>query len=338
MVTIKHVAKHSGVSEATVSRVINGNSSVDPELRQRVLESIAALNYHPSGVARSLRRQQTRAVGLIVPDNRNPFFAEIARGIEMYCNGFGYSVYLCNSDDEADRELAYCETLYQQRVAGVIIAITGVTGQAIHYLQSRNMPVVLLDRGLSSTLLADTVQCDHYAGACRAIEYLLELGHCRIGVIAGERYAPYYERLHAYRDVLNARQLDIDERLIFQHSGQRTLELETGYLGAGHLLQLTGRPTAIFATNDMMAIGAMRWALEHGLRVPDDLSIVGVDDIPISSYVTPSLTTIAQPMIDLGREAAELLLSRIQDSSRNPIHELIAPSLIIRESTARASI
>src|SRR5512143_3554982 len=146
MVTIKQVAQHADVSRATVSRVLNDNPNVDPELRERVLRSIAVLGYQPNAVARSLRRQETRTIGLIVPDNRNAFFAEIARGIEEYCYSANYNVYLCNSADDEAKETEYCRNLYQQRVAGIIMSITGTTAEGVRYLQDRAMPIVLLDR------------------------------------------------------------------------------------------------------------------------------------------------------------------------------------------------
>ncbi|MEP7287283.1 MAG: LacI family DNA-binding transcriptional regulator [Chloroflexota bacterium] len=330
MVTIKYVAQHAGVSKATVSRVLNGNLNVNAEMRQRVLASIATLDYQPSALAGSLRRQRTRAIGLVVPDNRNPFFAELARGIEARCDEAGYSVYLCNSADSEQKEIDYCYKLYRQRVAGVAIAITGTSEQAIRYLQTNQMPIVLLDRGYPG-VEADSVQCDHYQGAYDAMDYLLGLGHRRFGLIIGLRHdPPVQDRLRATFDILHKHGLDIDHQMIYE---TQNYGHEAGYTGAQHLLSIRQRPTAIFAFNDSMAVGALRYALESGLRVPGDLSVIGVDNIPLSSFVYPSLTTVAQPMTEIGRAAADMLLARIEGTPASYIRKHLPAQLIVREST-----
>src|SRR5712691_2931507 len=256
MVTIKQVAKHAGVSSATVSRVLNDHPSVDQALRQRVLASVSALNYQPSAVARSLRRRETRTIGLVVPDNRNPFFAEIASSIEEYCYGAGYSVYLCNSANDKDKELEYCRNLYEQRVAGVIMSITGISAEGIQYLQEKSMPVVLLDRSYPN-IQANVVQCDHYAGAREAMEYLIQLGHRRFGVIMEPQWdPPIRDRLQACIGALQQHGLQLDPALTFETTGQ----YEGGYAGAARLFSAPNPPTAIFGFNDTMAIGALRYA------------------------------------------------------------------------------
>lgn len=338
MVTIKQVAETAGVSEATVSRVLNDHPTVDPALRQRVLETIAALNYQPSGVARSLRRQRTYTIGLIVPDNRNPFYAEIARAAEIFCGEAGYSVYLCNSDEDERKEIDYCHKLHQQRVDGVIAAITGISAEAIHYLKKHRMPVVLVDRG-HPEVQADIIQSDHYQGACDALEYLIELGHRRVAVISGEKHEPpIQERLKAYHDVLHKHRRTFDPTMIYESSGNKRPEFETGYAGGRYLLNRPDRPTAIFAFNDTIATGALRYAVEQGIGVPHELSIVGVDNIPLSSFISPRLTTVAQSMLELGRSAAELLLRRIQGLSEGCIQQRLPSPLLIRESTGKPTL
>lgn len=333
MPTIKQIAKHAGVSAATVSRVLNAHPKVSPDLRQRVHASIAELGYHPSAVARSLRRQKTHTIGLIVPDNSNPFFAQIAHGVEDAFYKAGFSVYLCNSEDDDDKELEYCRNLYQQRVAGVIMSSTGSIVEGIRYLQDKGMPVVLVDRGYPD-VEADRVQCDHYLGGCEAMEYLIGLGHRNFGFIMGpQRHPPVQARLRACRDTLTKYNLSLNPDSMYE---TLTWAHEAGYEGAKHLLSGEKRPTAIFAFNDTVAVGALRFALEQGIAVPDDLSIVGVDDIPLSSFVTPRLTTVAQPMTELGRAAAELLLKRIQGESGESKHLIFPTRLVIRESTGKA--
>ena len=334
VVTIKQVAQHAGVSRATVSRVLNDHPKVDPELRARVLASVAALNYQPNAVARSLRRQQTRTIGLIVPDNRNPFFAEIASGIEEFCYEANHSVYLCNSADDDAKEIEYCHNLYQQRVAGVAMSITGTTAEGIRYLQAKGMPIVLFDRSYPN-VEADSVQCDHYLGACSATEYLIGMGHRVFGLVIGRRrHPPVRDRLQACIDTLHKYGCELDPALIYETQGY---EYEGGYAAASHLFGQRQRPTAIFAFNDTLAIGVLRYALANGIGVPGDLSIVGVDNIPLSSFVSPALTTVAQPLNELGRTAARLLLDRVQGhATEASVHHVLPTELIIRESTGPA--
>jgi len=264
-----------------------------------------------------------------------PVFAEIAGGIEEYCYRIGYNVYLCNTADDADKELEYCQNLYRQRVAGVIMSITGTTPEGIHYLQARRMPVVLLDRSYP-TVEADCIQCDHYSGARQAVDYLFRLGHRHIGLVIGpRRHPPVKDRLQACLDMFAQYNCELDPRYIYE---TQNYEHEEGYHGADCLFSAQPQLTAIFAFNDMLAIGVLRYALEHGIRVPGDCSIVGVDNIPLSSFVTPRLTTIAQPMADLGRTAAQLLLERAsnRDGARVSIQQILPHQLIVRESTGPA--
>jgi LacI family transcriptional regulator len=271
---------------------------------------------------------------LIVPDNRNPFFAELARGIEEYSYSVGYNIYLCNSADDERKELEYCQNLYRQRVAGIIMSITGASPESICYLQERHMPVVLLDRGYPN-IDADCVQCDHYKGAREAMEYLIGLGHRHFGLVMGpRRHPPVRDRLQASSDVFAKHKCALNPDCVYETRGY---EHEEGYNGARYLLAQRPRPTAIFAFNDTLATGVLRYALEHGIDVPGELSIVGVDNIPLSAFVTPRLTTIAQPMADLGRIAAQLLLERVQNISGASVQRMLPPELIIRESTGPAA-
>ncbi len=330
--TMEDVAREAGVSRALVSLVMREQPNVSAERRQWVLEAAARLGYRPNAMARSLASRRTRTVGVILDDLRNPFFAEIAGGIEEYCYRVGYNVYLCNTADDANKELEYCQNLYRQRVAGVIICITGATPDGIHYLQARRMPTVLVDRSYPN-VEADIIQCNHYDGAHLAIEYLVQLGHRNIGLIIGPKlHPPVRARLQACLDTFA--QYDCILRPQCVHE-TRTYEHEEGYQGAACLFSAQPDLTAIFAFNDMLAIGALRYALEHGIRVPGDCSIIGFDNISLSSFVTPRLTTVAQPMAELGRTAAQLLLDRVADqqTSYTRIQQIFPPQLIIREST-----
>ena len=199
------------------------------------------------------------------------------------------------------------------------------------------MPVVLIDRRHSHIEVdreVDSVQCDHYLGARQAMEYLVSLGHRCIGLVIGpQRHPPVRDRLQACRDVLQAHGCELDPAYVYE---THSYEYDEGYVGVRHLLGLPIRPTAIFAFNDTMAIGVMHGALEQGIAVPGELSIVGVDNIPLSRFVSPCLTTVAQPMTELGRTSAEMLLNRVRDSSARPVQRLLPPELIIRDSTGPA--
>jgi len=325
------VAENAGVSKATVSRVLNNDSRVDPVLKQRVITSIEFLGYEPSVLASSLRRQETFSIGIVVPDNRNPFFAELTNVIESTLQPFNYSVYLCNSAEDGSKELTHCQHLYRQRVAGIVLATTGQTEKAIKYLKSRKTPFVLIDRGYPGNDV-DCIMADHYQGARLATEYLVSLGHKLIGIIAGPpAHPPVQDRVRGFEDTLEKHGLYQDPEMIcwfprFDH--------KAGYDGAKLLFSLTKRPTAIFAFNDIMAIGALSFALENRIEVPKELSIIGVDNISLSGYVTPKLTTVEQPIVEIGRAAAKLLLQRIQETSTSFVQQVLPSKLVVRDSTA----
>lgn len=332
MATIKDVARLAGVSTTTVSHVINETRYVSDELRARVLAAMEELNYRPNVLARGLRRGETKTIGLVVPDNSNPFFAEVARIVEDIGFENGYSVILCNSDGNLEKEAAYVNVLIAKQVDGVIFIAAGSKYEHLHELATAGIPVVVADRDIPQTL-ADVVLVDNEQGGYDATRYLLSLGHRRIACIAGPSdLTPSADRVHGYRRALGEFGVPIEEKWIvpgdFRYQG--------GEAAIAELLRLDEPPSAVFACNDVMAIGALRAVRSAGLQVPGDVSIVGFDDIPLASAVSPALTTVAQPIVELATLAAQLLMSRIQsDQQDGPKQRIVLDTeLIVRGSCA----
>jgi LacI family transcriptional regulator len=330
MATIHDVARRAGVSATTVSHVINSTRPVSSDLRDRVLLAMDELGFQPNALARSLRRKQSHTIGLVVPDTTNPFFAEMARGIEDAAYTAGHTVILCNSDGDTEREALYLELLLKRQVDGIVLVSASESVEVTRSISERALPIVVVDRELPGVAL-DCVFTDQVAGGRLATSHLLALGHRNIGCITGPAaLAPSEGRVQGYVAALKAAGRAVDDRLI----AHGDFHDRSGYTSGLRLLALDNRPTAIFASNDMMAIGAMAAAREFGLTVPGDISIVGYDDIGLAEYMNPPLTTVAQPKYELGRVSAQLLLERTLDRSLPPRRVLLRSSLVVRGSTS----
>ena len=333
MTTIREVAESAGVSYATVSHVINNTRLVSPETRERVLAAMTALNYRPNAVARSLRQGKTNTIGLVLPDSANPFFAEISRSIEDEAFNKGYSVFLCNTELDTQRELFYVDVLSKKQVDGIIFVAAGDQADSLDFLVRRNMPVVMIDRDVPNVEV-DAVLTDNELGGFLATQHLLELGHTRIACIAGpSSITPSAERIVGYRKALEQAGLSYDESLVLRgdYHSQSGMEITHS------ILKMNPRPTAIFALNDLMALGALRAAAEAGCSVPNDLAIVGYDDLDIARFTNPPLTTIAQPKKEVGTQAVSILVDRMTRKSSPPSRLVLPPELIIRRSTQAIS-
>jgi LacI family transcriptional regulator len=330
MATIKDVAAMAGVSFTTVSHVVNNTRPVSADVRAKVERAIIHLNYVPSAVARSLKARSTATIGLVVPNSTNPYFAELSRGVEDGCAREGYCMFFCNSDDDPTKQRNYLRTLQEKRADGLIVASAGDDAVLASSLIDTREPLVIVDRNIEG-LSADLVQIDHERGAYLATKHLLELGHVRIGCITGPvATAVSAMRVHGFIRAMAERGIEIEPRAIVESdfSGRGGLE------AAGRLFD-TVRPTAIFACNDMMGIGALRVAAERGIRVPHDCSIIGFDDIELSSYTYPALSTVGQSVRALGEAAAHMLIERISGAVSGPTRRrVITPRLVLRESTA----
>ncbi|MDF9777996.1 LacI family DNA-binding transcriptional regulator [Pseudomonas baetica] len=329
MATIKDVAALAGISYTTVSHVVNRTRPVSEEVRIKVEAAIQTLDYVPSAVARSLKAKTTATIGLLVPNSLNPYFAELARGIEDYCERNGYCVILCNSDDNPDKQRSYLRVLLEKRIDGLIVASAGGDSSLAQGLKGVRTPMVIVDRGLEG-VDADLVRIDHEYGAYLATRHLLELGHRDIATISGpENTRVAQMRLAGYRRALKEAGVEV--------SPERVLESDftsTGGYSAAAILLESNPPSAIFAANDMIGIGVLRAAAERNIRVPSELSVIGFDDIQMSRYVYPSLTTVGQSILQLGEMAAEVLLRRIATPDLMTDQRIVTPSIVIRESTA----
>jgi LacI family transcriptional regulator len=332
MATIKDVAAMAGVSFTTVSHVMNNSRPVSADVRAKVERAIVQLNYVPSAVARSLKARSTATIGLVVPNSTNPYFAELARGIEDHCERSGYCVFLCNSDDDPTKQRNYLRVLQEKRIDGLILASAGADGVLARTLAMAGVPIVVVDREIEG-LTADLVQIDHERGAYLATRHLLELGHVRIGCITGPvQMAVSAMRVHGFLRAMTERGIEIVKDGI----AEGDFTIPGGYVAGGRLLDDV-KPSAIFAGNDMMGIGALRAAAERKIRVPDELSIVGFDDIELSRYVYPALSTVGQSIVQLGDVAAQTLIERISGSAKGgPRRRVVTPQLAVRESTAIA--
>jgi LacI family transcriptional regulator len=335
MSNMRDVAIKAGVSVSTVSHVINETRFVSQETRSRVINAMEELNYQPNMLASSLRRKdkRTQTLGLLVPDSMNPFFTEALRGVEDACFAANYNVFLCNSENLPEKELEYLEVLISKQIDGIILISTG-TEDSLYLLEQHDIPTVLVDRELGQNKF-DNVIIDNQMGGQIAIQYLIKLNHTRIGCITGPNFlTPSAKRVHGYRKTLMDSGIAIDDALIVQGD----FRPQSGYTGMNKLFALEDRPTAVFACNDLMAIGAIHAIHERRLNVPLDISVIGFDDIMFSSYTMPPLTTVAQPSYEMGLIAAERLINRLSGTSSRPRQEILYPTLVVRKSCEKAHV
>lgn len=328
MVTIRDVAREAGVSVATVSRALNNSPNVDPGYAERARAAAARLGYRPNYVARNLRRQSTEMIALIISDVSNPFFTAIARGVEDVAQREGYSVLLCNSDENSAKESTYLGVAEQQRVAGVILS-PHQAGSDIARLRSAGIPVVVVDRPLSDDV--DTVLSESREGARLGTRHLIDAGWRRPACVTGPVSATTATlRLLGYRDAVQEAGLpEISAQSIFQQSG--------GSAATRDLLSRAEPPDALLIANAQMALGALDEIRRRGIEVGRDIGLVTFDDAPWAPLITPPMTVIAQPAYDIGSHAAELLLDRVRSPDAQAPQRLVLPtSLIVRGSSRRS--
>ena len=333
MATMKDVARAAGVSVATVSHVINSTRFVSAELAARVNAAMTDLGYTPDGTARSLRVRRTNTIGLVVPDNSNPFFAELARLIEE--DGFraGYTTILGNSTEQPARERQYVETLLSKRVDGLILAPTRHDNGGLQRLvRAARIPIVFVDRDVDVPGV-DKVLYDTESGGYAAGRHLLDLGHERIACIAGpSELSSVRARVTGLRRALEEAGKELRAHWLVESD----LQYAGGRDATAQLLAADEGFTAIFAANDLMAVGAIRELTARGIRVPEDVSVVGFDDAPLAVMVSPTLTTVRQPLHEMAATAVSLLLARLQDRDRPLARRVIPTELLVRESTTAA--
>lgn len=329
-VTIVDVAAEAGVSFGTVSRVINNDVHVKPETRARVLEAMQQLQFVANRQARSLAGGKSNTIGVLVPDLGTGYIGEIIRGIDSELSLTSFDLILFTTHRAATKEAGYVANLVKGTVDGLLIVLPRNPVDYIDTLTHRNYPFVLIDhQGTGKNCPA--VGATNWQGAYTATEYLINLGHRRIGFITGSMDLGCAEdRLKGYRSALRTYHVPEIPELIFEG----TFSQPDGYTGASLMLELAAPPTAIFASNDVMAMGVMDAIHNRGLRIPDDISVVGFDNIPQSAMVHPSLTTIQQPLEKMGRVAAQILLGILEDPGKDSGRIELPTELIIRDSTS----
>lgn len=328
---MRQIAVRARVSVGTVSHVINNTAGVREPVRRRVLEAIEHLGYQPSLLARGLRRNRTTIIGVIIPDISNPFFPLVVRGVEDIAYQNSYRLMLCNADNDAQKEQVYFDELRAYRMAGLIV-IPSANSRLVAAAASTQgeLPVICLDR-CPDGWNGDRITVDNTEGAYQAIHYLVELGHRRIAAITGQLHVTSaVERLKGFKRALREGGISIAPEYIQEGRFDRLSGYEKGLL----LLQFSPRPTAIFAANDLVALGVLAALRELGLRCPEDVSLVGFDDLELASFTNPALTTVAQPAYQLGSRAAALLFERLGGENLPAQHIVMKTTLKMRASTA----
>lgn len=326
--TMADVAREAGVSLMTVSRVVNEKGDVSPATRQRIVAIIERLGYRPSGIARGLATQRTGTLGLVLPDVANTFFANVARGAEQEAYARGYNIFLCNTNEDPRREIDLLRSLEEKRVDGVVLCSSRLQDAELRSLLAYHRAVVLINRQIESGGVCSVLIDDAYGGRL-ATQHLLQSGHRAVGFLAGPELSQSgRQRREGYRAAFAEAGLQVDRDWVCHCAP--TAE---GGLDAGREL-LTAHPdlSALFCYNDLVAVGVLRAAVELDRRVPQDLALVGYDDIPLANLVSPTLTTCRVPRNDLGKWAVKFLLVQIEGGDNRCDRVELKPELVVRES------
>lgn len=329
---MKDIARIAGVSLGTVSHVLNGTARVREPVSRRVLDAVQSTGYQPSQLARGLRRVRTNVIGMIIPDITNPFFPAVVRGAEDLAFSNGYRLILCNTDNDHSKELAHLSELRTYLPAGLIVipsTFSDLTAQARSY-RAAGTGVVCVDR-LPRDWSGDTVTADNQTGAYKAARHLIEMGHKQLATITGPLHLTNSkERLNGFKQAIK----DAKLQLAPEYVQEATFDKQGGASKARLLLRMIPRPTAIFAGNDMIALGVLTAIREAGLRCPDDVSVMGFDDLDLAETTNPALSSVSQSGYQLGTTAARILLDRIQGDSGPAKHIVLETSLKVRDSVA----
>lgn len=328
-VTIKDVAEKAGVSPATVSRVVGNYGYVSEKTRRKVLAVVEELGYRPDSIARSLVTRATHTIGLVVTDITNPFFANLVRGVEAVTWKHRYTLILANTDEDVQREKSIIQTLQEKRVdAFIVVPATSQTSPHLQEVISQGTPLVLVDRRVRD-LAVDTVMVDNEDGAYRAVSHLIRLGHSRIGIVLDNlKITTNEERLAGYRQALLENGLPVEESLIqscrfTQHSA---------YELVSNMLADHERPTALFTANNFMTIGAIQAIREAGLEIPQDIALVGFDDLEWNQVNAPYLTAVAQPVFEMGNIAAQHIIAQLKGEESSVMEIRLKTKFIVRQS------
>ncbi len=335
MKTIKDIAKELGVSVSTVSRALNNHPDIKDETKQKVLEGIKKLNYTPNAIARSLIQKKSNMIGLMIPDITDPFFSEVALGAEEVLSDNGFQVVYSNTFLNIEKEKYCLSSMMERKVDGLILKPSPLDEEFIEMLNRIDIPVVFL-RGLTSyeesRLDISTVDVNHYRGAYSATQYLVDLGHREIGFLGmSKNSSEGSERLNGYLDCLRDHDIPSKESNIVMAGSN----IEQGKIAVAKLMSQNNQLTSIFAANDLLAIGGFDWLVTNKYQVPEDISLIGFDNLEFSSLSWINLTTVDQPRKTIGNQAAKLLLDIINDKSLEPKSILLETKLIERNTCRR---
>lgn len=333
--TMKDIAERAGVSVATVSRVLNNTKPVSSELKNKVLDVVKETGYKPNALARSLIKQRTGTIGVIIPDVDNETFADLIKGIELITDKNDYVILVTNTMGEVKKELEMFNLFEEKRLDGIIFSGVSLTDKHIDYFEKYKIPTVIVGQTFDK-LNFPSVTIDNFQAAFDITQYLINLGHDRIGMIRGPLYdiQAGKERLLGYKTALRENNKDVHKEYITQ--GDFTIT--GGYRSMGYIWSNGVKPTAIFSASDKMAIGALNYCLDHGLKVPEDVSIAGFDDMELATAVRPTLTTIHQDQVQKGIKTAEILLDLIEKGKEESYNIQLPYTLIARDSTCKKGL
>jgi len=333
MATVRDVAKRANVSPITVSRVINQSGYFSEEARMRVEAAIDELGYVPNRLARSLRSKRTNVIALVLTDITNPFFTTLARSVEDAASDAGFMVIICNTDESEVEEQKNLHTLLQQQVDGILLVPACSTSASVDLIQKQKTPVVVLDRRMPAGTEVDIVRGDSEGGAYQLIQLLIGLGHKRIAVLSGPRdVSTAQDRVAGYQRAMCEADLEAAANLVYYGGFTQPY----GYEMAQRALSANPRPTALFATNNFIAIGCLKALQDAGLRVPEDIAIVSFDDLPSTLITFPFFTVAAQPAYEMAKKATQLLLARLNGEASAACQEIVLPTeIIVRQSSGQ---
>ncbi len=330
MSSLKEVAKLAGVSVATVSRVINNSAKVSPETVKIVNKAIKKLDFKPSRVAQRLRVKDGRKklIGLIVPDIQNPFYVDVVRGVEDMSYENGFAIYMCNFAQDESKERLYLDLMQSESVDGLILAPVNEKDDRVIKLVNSGLPIVCVDRSLSDVEV-DSVVVNNEEGAFAAVNHLASLGYKRIAYLGGLPGIPTTrQRMNGYISALKKNGIKVDKKFILTGDSKHI----SGKKMASELLDLEQPPEALFTGNNLITLGALEVIHSRGLKIPDDVAIIGFDDMPWSISLNPPLTAVSQPGYEIGRRAADILFQRIEEPDRENVQLVLNTKLVIRES------
>jgi LacI family transcriptional regulator len=331
MATIHDVAKRAGVAPITVSRVINHSGYFSEDTRERVESAIAELEYVPNRLARSLRSKRTNTIALVLTDITNPFFTTVARGVEDTASDAGYTVVFCNTDESETEEQKYLQVVLQQQVDGILLVPARSTPESVDLIQKQGTPVVVLDRKMPPETEVDVVRCENVAGAYQLVKLLIDLGHRQIAVLSGPKIVSTAEdRVVGFRQAMS--EAGLNEIVYYGAFTQAS-----GYDLTRQALTIQPQPTAIFAANNLIGIGALKALQDAGLRVPEDVAMVSYDDLPANLVTFPFFTVAVQPAYEMAQKATQLLLARLSGEPPTQCQEVVLPTeIIVRQSSGQA--